>query len=305
MIKKYNNIIYRNYYIKMWRTNLETSKDNVYDDPEINKNNVPNEKSQLRNFYNKLMWLYYPLVPNFNLPEVPLVLNYKLDSTKVLYAKEKVDLEKFVLTKNIKKISLALIKELPGVKITNENKAKILYNLKLFIMFFLSMESDWKNIDNFKNSWAEWYFQYKINNYWHKKTDYSSFETALRRVSNFYSGSFNISEDNPNYKQIPDWVKKAWKKSRKKWVVEKLSAEQQIILFLCDIFERKNKKGQILKELAKHLKNILFNWNQWSIREIYENYHHTKVKKWSPTHDRVNDKILDVFKKYGFPKKII
>lgn len=150
------------------------------------------------------------------------------------------------------------------IKITPKNKHKIRHNLTWFIKFILKLESDWKNISNFNNSWAEWYFQFKNNNWWKKSSwKYNSFETWLRRLNYYYTWSFSIS------KKSPDWIQSSWKNSRK-IDIKQLSAKQQTELFLADIFSR--------KDLKAHLENVLLNWNYWSMKKIYKIAHHTDVK---------------------------
>ncbi len=194
-------------------------------------------------------------------------------------------LENFHLTNKVEKVALDLI-ESKWIEI--KDKEVILNNLRSFLMFFIDMESDGYNVENFNNSWAEWYFQFKWNN-GDFKSAYSSFETALRRTSKYYTNSFWIKKWNP------DWVLKAWE-NRGEFTPIQLSAEEQTILFLCDIFNRNN------SEVKAHLENILINWNQWSIKQLYKEEHHTNVV-WN-THTRLESKMHTILEKYNYLSKI-
>ena len=205
-------------------------------------------------------------------------------------------LDKFGLTWKIKKVALDIMQKI-NINITEQNKDKLLYNLKIFLMFIISMESDGYNVKNSNNSWAEGYFQYKwTNGDW--KTDYSSFETALRRSSKYFTDSFWIKKDDP------DWIKKPFE-SKNRWKITpiQLSTQQQTILFLCDVFVRAytkwRKKWSFKKAkfVRKELKNILINGNQWSMKLLYKYVHHTKINLDYVTKKRLENKMKTFFRK--------
>jgi len=248
-----------------------------------------------------------------------------INKDKLLYMMEKFEWEKFNylnflndfwLSTKVEKLVLELVKKTIDIKITKENKEIILYNIKILIMFVLSMETDWYNVSNNQNSWAEWYFQFKFNNFWTWENKYSSFEIALRRYSKFFTDSYKIWEQNPK------WIINAWKNSKNKNIIKDLTAEQQTILFLCDIFDRdfvkikkiNYNKGKKCKEnkykkikyidinVKTTLKNILLKWEKLSIEHIY-NIHHTNLENYQKAKKRLESKLVEFFKEYISPYK--
>ena len=216
-------------------------------------------------------------------------------------------LHEFWLTPKVKKVGLELMKNI-WINITEKNKYKLLYNLNIFTMFIVSMESDGYNVENFNNSWAEGYFQYKWNNFGKKKGYYSSFESALRRTSKYYIDYLWVVKTNPNNSKLknPDWVVNAWKHSKEKWTVLKLSAEQQTILFLCDVFIRAyktNRKTEELQMINSNLQNMLMNWNERSAEQLYKYIHHTTKNLDKKTRKRLRKEMKTFFILHPFYKK--
>lgn len=236
----------------------------------------------------KIMYINEVLIKEWFLTkdQLLLLLENKTDNFNYLDY-----LHNFKLTWEIEKVALDLI-ESKWIKINYKNKNQILENFRIFLMFFISIESDGYNVKNKKSS-AEWYYQFlwKNGDWW---DGFSSFETWLRRTSLYYTGSHEIREWDSN----PEWVQNAYLKSWKEFNFSpsKLSAQEQTILFLCDIFNRDS------SSVKTHLVNILINWNKQSIKQLYKEVHHTNVV-WN-TNKRLEKHMKEFFAKYWNLKKV-
>ncbi|MDD3646059.1 MAG: hypothetical protein PHH06_01470 [Candidatus Gracilibacteria bacterium] len=173
-------------------------------------------------------------------------------------------LEKVGLTGNALEIGITLIYK-SGIDINKSNRDIIIRRLSLLVNFIIEVESDRKNKSN-KWSSAKGYFQYLNGDGGdRKKGEYSSFESGLRRAYIYYTDSINVPTTRFNNTKVPKWVETAYNKPG--YDPRDLTAEQQVSLFLIDIF---NKPGT-----SKHIENILINGNLWSLRRLYEDNHHT------------------------------
>jgi hypothetical protein len=98
----------------------------------------------------------------------------------------------------------------------------------------------------------------------------SSFITKLNRVNRYYKEEkpkwFNLIYENVKKNE----KLKPWDESELIVSPLDLTAEQSIILWMVDLFET---PGTNI-----HIKQVLM-WNQWSMRRIYEDIHHTSTKK--------------------------
>ena len=189
----------------------------------------------------------------------------------------------------------------------------------------------WKNVSNKNKSWAEWYFQFKTNNNkiwyeimiernyietsketwnkYHKKgnvmiqnkdingknfkgiaTKYNkrykpnSLEMAIKRTKRFY------------WKNQPNWLNTIktnndWKILNKIFDIKKYWYEEQMILWLIDLFEREDSVWW--KEIRQYIANILF-WSQYDARELYTKVHHSQISSADPL---VQNQVRDILSK--------
>ena len=202
-------------------------------------------------------------------------------------------LEKYWITDTTRKVWLDLVEKILWVDIDINNKEKILHNLKIFISFIVDTESDWKNVDNTIGSSAKWYFQY-LNWNWKNREEekYSSFESALRRCYIYYTWSINVPVEsfwvNSIISWLPRWVLEAYNDVN--YNSKSLWAENQTILFLIDIFYK--------KWTNKHLKDMLLKWNAWSMRRLYEDFHHTNTHWEGKMNKDAEERTTEKIKKY-------
>lgn len=195
------------------------------------------------------------------------------------------------LTERVKKTWEHLIEKILGIKLNEislEERTSILINLRIFIAFITDMETDWRNISN--NSWstAEGYFQY-LNKYSDRNDSNwksNSFETALRRAYKYYTWKEYPPKEKFVDDRLPDWVKEAYNNyNNTDYDLKEMSAENQTLLFLIDIFYKKGTN--------KHLKWLLLKWSCSDMRRLYEDFHHTSKKKYTnlKTEKRTDEKI--------------
>lgn len=211
----------------------------------------------------------------------------------------------------------------------NKYKKEILKNLETFNKIIIWIECDWRNIDNNRWSWAEWYFQFHTWNWVETKEEknhwFNSFETNLRKAYKYYANITDedinvlnvimpgpwwklrrISEIDNKYKlkNVPEWIIEAYNTP---WFSPKfLTAEQQNELFLISAFENKTKIED--KKTAKEYIWLALMWNIEWIEKYYKVFHHTAVD--APTIERINKfkkiywNTLWVWDKDGFRKII-
>ncbi len=198
-----------------------------------------------------------------------------------------------------------------------ENSQELINNLEKIIVLSLKIESGWwKNIWNYNNSWAEWYFQLHTKNWttWYEKMlnskycdiskeEYielkkqgvewirtvnksNSFQTAI----NYLAIRYKKLEKNGKIKVPILW----WKivdVSKKSiiWINSpmELNAEEQTNLWLVDLFER------IKDDRKEYLANMLI-WSQWDAKQFYNKIQHTAPD--ALTNKVVNNFMIDVWK---------
>ena len=158
--------------------------------------------------------------------------------------------------------------------------------MNIFIQFLLTIESEgWKDFARNRISTAKKSFQFidwynnvtwktitnkkweKIYNREKNKEKFSPFETALRRSCLFFTG-YKYPDFESN--KCPIFIRDAWNKNNKNWLLD-LTIEEESMIWMIDLFMRK------WNALQKIWWALL--WNNWSMRRLYEDYHHTTSGK--------------------------
>lgn len=171
-------------------------------------------------------------------------------------------------------------------KFIKSNTDDFIKKINIFIQFLLSIESEWwkvfarNKVSSAKKSFQfiDWYnnitWKAVTNKKWLKiytrekgKEKFSPFETALRRSCLFFTG-YKYPDFESN--KCPIFIKNAWNKNNKNWLLD-LSIEEESIIWMIDLFMRK-------WNAIKKIWWVLL-WNNWSMRRLYEDYHHTTSKK--------------------------
>lgn len=168
------------------------------------------------------------------------------------------------------------------IKITpefiNTNKVAIINNFTILNKIIVWIESDWKNRDNKKWSWAKWFFQFHTANgsKGRSKWKFNSFETALRRnYIEFSNRNYIKNEKLEQDKNVPKWIIEAY--NNKNSDPKKLTTIQQNSLFIVDMFNNwKEVKNWLWQTQTVHSYLWLVSiWNLWSAEKFYEFFHHT------------------------------
>lgn len=168
-----------------------------------------------------------------------------------------------------------------------KEKDNIYNNFLQLILTFIHVESDWINQSNKKWSWAEWFLQYKTNNWWskwenideeRKNFQFNSFDTALRRAYHFQAWEKPTTslklKNNPN---VDKWIIEAYNKKKNP---KELTWDEQILLYLYDTFmntwEYTNEKWNKIWTSELFAKALL--WDKESMKILYTIFHHTNTK---------------------------
>lgn len=197
-----------------------------------------------------------------------LLLNYLEQLNNFNYLEY---LEDFPLPESIQKFSIDYVRNTLNIDDIDLPDAEIYKNMHLFVLTFLHIESSGRNIAN--QEWissAKWYFQFLTDNWVMDKNtnrwNGSSFQTAINRARRC------LSQD--DFSQRFWWIE-----TNKPTDVDprNLSAENQTLLFLCDVTQNGKKINN--KSVSEYMKLILTESNTWALAKVYNVLHHTNPDK--------------------------
>lgn len=204
------------------------------------------------------------------------------------------------------------------IKLTSEfiedNKEKLIKNIKTLTSLIIEIESDWSQKAKNEDSSATWLWQWLIDD-WKESKEYmynrkwyanklkwkeptttrtvrltSSFETDLKSIKREFNNSEILEE--------LDFIKDLDFNSKIPLTPNDLSFKQQIkILILRFIINNKENKNWAWYKVSKkdYLSTAII-WNTRWIKQLYKKFHHTNTKK------DTDKRVEELIKKYHFEK---